>query len=248
MELSWTTFILEIINFLVLVWILKHFFYAPIQKVILARKKMVDDSLDNANKMQLEAKQLRETYENRLQDWGKEKAQKQKLFLQEIDQWKTQEHEKFLKTLSEEKEKQIALEKQNSFKLIKRNAKESMFLAGKFAAKFLSEFADESLEHKIIAKMITDLKSLSEQKRQIFLNGFQNEHSIAVQTAFELNETLKKQLTECIQQISNENTEINFIVNAELMAGANLQMGSIVLKANLRDELKFFSEVEGEIT
>lgn len=39
MELSWTTFSLELINFLILIWILKRFLYAPIQKTILERKK-----------------------------------------------------------------------------------------------------------------------------------------------------------------------------------------------------------------
>jgi F-type H+-transporting ATPase subunit b len=33
-ELNWTTFVLEILNFLVLVWLLKHFFYQPVKGVI----------------------------------------------------------------------------------------------------------------------------------------------------------------------------------------------------------------------
>ena len=38
MELSWPTFFLEIVNFLVLVWILKRFLYKPILQAIEQRK------------------------------------------------------------------------------------------------------------------------------------------------------------------------------------------------------------------
>ena len=39
MELSGSTFVLEIINFLILVWILKRFLYKPVLGVIAKRRK-----------------------------------------------------------------------------------------------------------------------------------------------------------------------------------------------------------------
>jgi len=43
MELNWSTFLLEIINFLILVWILKHFFYKPILDVIAHRRADIEN-------------------------------------------------------------------------------------------------------------------------------------------------------------------------------------------------------------
>ena len=37
MEINWTTFVLEIVNFLILVWLLKHFFYRPVLAVVARR-------------------------------------------------------------------------------------------------------------------------------------------------------------------------------------------------------------------
>ena len=34
MNIDWTSFSLEIINFLVLVWLLKHFLYKPVMDII----------------------------------------------------------------------------------------------------------------------------------------------------------------------------------------------------------------------
>ena len=41
-ELSWSTFILEVINFIVLVFILKHFFYKPVLTAIARRRESID--------------------------------------------------------------------------------------------------------------------------------------------------------------------------------------------------------------
>lgn len=38
--------------------------------------------------------------------------------------------------------------------------------------------------------------------------------------------------------------ELNFGIDPDVLAGVNIQIGSIFLKANFRDELKFFTEVE----
>lgn len=42
MELSWSTMVLEIINFLVLIWTLNHFLYMPIQNPLLLVIKLWD--------------------------------------------------------------------------------------------------------------------------------------------------------------------------------------------------------------
>jgi len=48
LELSWSTFLLEIINFLVLVWILKHFLYKPVLDVIARRRSGIEKTLADA--------------------------------------------------------------------------------------------------------------------------------------------------------------------------------------------------------
>ena len=95
MELSWSTLLLEIINFLILIWILKYFFYTPIQKTISDRKKMVQDKLEHAEKLHNEAQELQLKYDNRLTEWQLEKEQIQKDFKQTLEQWKSEEVVRF---------------------------------------------------------------------------------------------------------------------------------------------------------
>ena len=58
MELSWPTFFLEIINFLVLVWILKRFLYKPVLEAVAHRKAVIDKTLADANAKEAGAQAL----------------------------------------------------------------------------------------------------------------------------------------------------------------------------------------------
>ena len=49
MDFDWTTFALEAVNFLILVWILKHFFYRPVLAVIEARRAESEKNLAQAD-------------------------------------------------------------------------------------------------------------------------------------------------------------------------------------------------------
>ena len=73
MELSWATFFLEIINFLVLVWILKRFLYKPVLEAIGHRKAVIDKTLADADAKEAGAQALVEQYQNRLAEWENEK-------------------------------------------------------------------------------------------------------------------------------------------------------------------------------
>ena len=74
MELDWTTFFLEILNFLVLVWLLKRFLYKPVLDAIAQRKLEIEKRAADSQAIRQEAAALRQQYERRIADWEQEKA------------------------------------------------------------------------------------------------------------------------------------------------------------------------------
>jgi F-type H+-transporting ATPase subunit b len=85
LELSWSTILLEIINFLVLVWILKRFLYKPVLAVIARRRAGIEDRLAETQRLHDEADALKAEYENRLSDWDHERRQARDALTQELD-------------------------------------------------------------------------------------------------------------------------------------------------------------------
>jgi len=88
--LSWPTFILEIVNFLVLVWILKRFLYRPILQAIEERKARIEKTLADAKARQNEGEALEQQFQKRLADWEDEKQRLRAEVTQEIAGRRTQ--------------------------------------------------------------------------------------------------------------------------------------------------------------
>lgn len=246
MELSWTSFLLEIINFLVLIWILKYFFYAPLQKTIFERKKIEEDKLENAEKLRNEAGQLQLKYENRLADWQQEKDKLQKEFLQTMDTWKAEHVVNFEKQLKEEQEKSNLHDQKKRDELIEKNAKESLLLAGKFVGKLLRSFADEHLEQQIIEKTIEYINHYPADQLPL-MDSIGEKDAAIVQSAKKINKSQQQRLIKSIEKWMGQKITVNCIENPDLLAGLTIQIGSGILQANLRDELKFFTEIKNEL-
>lgn len=110
MDLNWTTFFLEIINFLVLVWILKRFLYKPVLEAISQRKVVIDRTLADAKAKEARAQALGEQYQNRLSDWENEKEKLRAVVVDEIRTQRAQMTAALENSLKEGREKARVLE------------------------------------------------------------------------------------------------------------------------------------------
>jgi len=104
-ELSWSTFVLEIINFLVLVWILKRFFYKPVLEIIARRQAGIEKTRRDAETLHAEAEKLREQFQGRLADWSKERQQAREALAREIEMERSRKLADMQSGLEQEKEK-----------------------------------------------------------------------------------------------------------------------------------------------
>jgi F-type H+-transporting ATPase subunit b len=247
MEFSWTTFFLEIINFIVLVWILQHFLYSPIKKAILARKAAIEKTVQDAEQKQKEAKALQEKYENRLRDWEAEKAESQKKFDQQMNEEKTNQLDKLQIQLKKEEQKFLVTEQKELADYLARRDNEALHQGIKFAAKFLTRLADANLQNKIVQLFLEDLSSLSQDKISALKKEFENNDIKGkVVTALALSEQQQNIIREKFETLFGAKVAFTFLVNSDLLAGIKILIGSLVLDADLCDELKFFTEVSSD--
>ena len=86
MELSWSTFLLEIVNFLILIWILKHFLYQPVLDIIARRRADIEKRLADARQLNGTAQELKSEFENRLADWGVEREKERDALARELNE------------------------------------------------------------------------------------------------------------------------------------------------------------------
>jgi F-type H+-transporting ATPase subunit b len=243
MELNWSTFALEILNFLVLVWILKRFLYKPVLNVIAQRRALIEQARSESERLKSEAQSLRERYESRLADWEREKEKARTELLDEIGGERVRLQDGLRASLEQEREKARALQERRISDLARQAEETAIALGGQFVARLLSRLVAPDLETRLVGLALEDLRGLPEEQRQAIRDACSKvEETIRVTSAFPLDQARRGALAAGLQQLVGRAVCIEWLEDSTLLAGVRISIGPWVLRANLLDELQFFVE------
>lgn len=248
MEINWTTFILEMINFLVLVWLLKHFFYRPVKAVIERRKQDVEEQIEQAEETRKEADTLRVRYENRVSDWEDEREKARAALRRDIEE----ERQRMKRALQEE----IEAERKRAEVLAERQLGEqqrqaevrALELGARFASRLLQGAASAELQEKLFDHLLQELEQLPQAQRDELQAAMENSKpdKVLVTSAFPLHKKQQQQLKERIEPWALHSLPYEFQEDSALIAGLRVSIGPWVVHANLSDELKTFAAIAYE--
>jgi F-type H+-transporting ATPase subunit b len=242
-ELNWSTFVLEVINFLVLIWILKRFLYQPILNVIAERRRLVEEELARASTTESEANALRQQYVGRLEEWEAEKREAKERLTREIEQARTRQLSELSEVLKQEKEKARVAEERQQAEKEHALAQQALQHGAIFSSRLLAQAAGPELESRLLDLLIDGLANLpDEQRRRLSDQRRETSPTVEVCSAFELSVDQRKQLEEVLGRLTDI-ANIRFHRDESLIAGLQLEVGAWVIAANLRDELKGFTEL-----
>lgn len=241
MELSWSTFVLELVNFVVLVWILKHFLYKPVLAIIAKRRSDVEKSLSDAKARQDEAEKLQRQYENRLADWATEKKDAHASLAREMDEQRARRLSELRATLEEERRKAQAAEDRRLADLHEAAEHEALELGAKFAARLLGQSATPELQARLLELLLNELETLPPERVPAFSAADRSAPGRTVVTsAFPLPEPQRKRLHDVLTRMVHAEVPVEFTVDPQLLAGLRIAFGSAMLGLNLLDELSGF--------
>lgn len=245
MELSWSTFFLEIVNFLVLVWILKRFLYRPVLDVIARRRAGIEKNLAEARDKLAQAQALEDQYQNRLNEWGREKQAARETLRREIESERARLMAALMTSLDQEREKAHALEELRMRDTLRRNEEQALRHGVQFAGRLLTRLAGPELETRLLQMVLEDLPQLTNERREGLRAAFSaTEEPITVTSAFPLDEARRQQLqTQFGKLLGPARVTWDFRQDPALGAGLRVRIGPWVLRANLQDELECFTEM-----
>lgn len=247
MEFNVTTFILEIINFLILVWILQRLFYKPLLEVISRRKQFIDQSLADAKTMQQQAEEQRSLYENRQKLWEQEKQAALAALHQQIDAERRAQMARLDTDLEQERQKiNVTLQRQQR-ELQRQAEKQALQNGARFAGMLLKQSASPELEARLFTMLLDNLKTLPEAcKLCLQMVGTKKSVPIKITSAYPLTDELRQQLEQKLGSLITSQINFQYHQDAELIAGLRMDIGAWVLNANLQHELMGFAEIANE--
>lgn len=244
MDFNVSTFVLEIINFLMLIWILQRLFYKPLLEVIAKRKQFIDQSLADAKNLQAQAEAQKDLYENRLKRWEQEKQVALTALNQQLEIERRVQLDKLNAELEQEKQKaQVTLSHQQQ-QLQQQLERQAAQNAARFAGILLKQAATPELEVQLCHLLLNQWSSLPEACCGHFQTLVDKKTiPVKIASAFTLPTVLRSQLEQKLASLITKPITVQYVEESALMAGLRIDIGPWVLNANLQHELVGFAEI-----
>lgn len=244
MELDWTTFILEIANFLILVWIMNRLLYKPVMNAIAARRDGLARTAAEAQRLREEAVDLEARYRSRLTEWEREKEGLRKEMLVELSADRTRLEAALQLSLDQERDRARAILDQDLQDRLREMEELALDQGSRFVTRLLEEVTTPELEGRLQELFLSTLATLSAEQLRAIAEAL-SEPGVPVRaaSAFVCPDKRRTEIRRSLAESCGYRGTIEFIEEPALLAGLQLTAGPWILDATLRGELGFFKEM-----
>ncbi|NBC64206.1 MAG: hypothetical protein GVY07_00915 [Bacteroidetes bacterium] len=243
MEINWFTFTAQIVNFLILIWLLKRFLYTPLQNVMKNREEEVLSRLEEARQKLVHAEEMSKEYQEKMdqleeqkEEWLEEAKRETESFRKELLQTARNEvdaiHAKWMKALESEKRLLMeALERQSVQKILS------------IVEKIVIDLSDSDLEQQTIQRFLEKIKTKDEAgKTQV--EKIRSEKEIEIVSSFPLEKKDRQKIDSVIQGMFSDQTTYKYTTDSDLGFGIELQSNGWKLGWNMK---MYLNELRSEV-
>lgn len=210
MLFDWFTMGAQVLNFIVLVWLMKHFLYQPILRAIAAREKLIANQLADAKVAKADAQKEKDLFSKKNQDYDTQsatllaqaqtsaKGEAQKLLevaKKSAADWSSKQHAAFLN------------EEKNLHEAVSQRAQSEIF---SIARKTLTDLAGVDVEKRMVDVFIQRLREVS---------GKESKGPTIVRSAFNLLSDQRSKVEEAIKSVFNDDAAVKFETSPGLICG-----------------------------
>lgn len=243
MLINWFTVIAQIINFLILMVLLKIFLYDKIVKAIDEREKKIADRMDDADKKRQEAEEL----EKSLQEEKRRLEDKRKDMLEEAEHEAGERRKKMIEEARREVDHRqaewreaLSREKKNFLDNLRRMIAERTF---SLAGRVLQDLADAELQERVADVFIKRIKGMNEDEKKQAAKAIQESGGrIVLQSSFDMDETGRRKITAALREELGEELEVGYETDPDLLLGVNLKFRGRKIAWSLEDYLEDIME------
>lgn len=244
MNIDFFTFAAQILNLIILLFLLRKFLYVPVLKAVDERQKFIEQELLRAENAHKKALKLEQQCQQRMAEI---EEQKQDVLLKTHN-----EAAELAVRLSAEAQRQFEAAKvqwknrlkaeQRTFELAVQNLIIDHFKT--FATDALKQMADISLNDLVVEKLQEKIKALSARKKEEFATAYQRQTEINVQSAQKLKAENQQELKIFLTQqfVLPDGIKFRFTVNPELVCGVAVQAQEQLISWNLAAYLEDFQK------
>jgi len=225
MEMDWFTFIAQIVNFLILVVLLRAFLYRPVLRVMDKRQETIDGQLQQAREERrlaeeekeslLREREVLEKGRKEILDNARKEAEEKKKEMIESERAHVEElREKWRENLDREKE--------DFLRDLGRRVGEQVFSVSRSV---LKEFTGSSLEEQVFRRFLKKIEALDEEEKERIRSSLTEDRSVQVVSAEGLTGPQQDELQAALTGILGEDVPVRFETDGSLIAGVEARLG-----------------------
>lgn len=238
MLIDWFTVIAQIINFLILVWLLKRFLYQPILNAIDARERRITAELANADVKKAEAQQERDLFHQKNETFEQQRVS---LLRQVMDEAKS-ERLRLLDVARQESDclrtkrwDALRNEQQSLSEAVAGRAREEVF---SIARKVLADLAETTLEERMVKVLLRRLSELDDTGTASLRSAFNASSSpLLVRSAFTIPPPHRAAIEAAVKEILGSKTQIEFEIVPDLVCGIEISRNGQKVAWSIADYL-----------
>ncbi len=225
MLINWFTVFAQILNFVILLGLLRWLLYKPILQVMAKRQAQLAEQWQTATDLQAQAHQALEQYHQEQQSLQAQRAS----FLAEARAAADEERQRQLLTLRQDIQAQreaweadLYQEQRAFFHTLRQQVTQQVVAIARQA---LRDLADVSLEQQMVARFCEQLKHLSPTQRQQIHNSETPPEAVFIRTTFPVDAAHQAQIKQSLATTLNlEGIPIHFVTVPELGCGIEMKL------------------------
>ena len=226
MQIDWLTVAAQIVNFLVLVWLLQRFLYRPITNAMARREDRIEERLSDARTRRREAEEEAEDLRKKREDL---EASRQELLDEaraEADELR-QRLEREIRDEAEQKRRNwtetLEKERADFAREMQRKAGHKVLdIAGRLLAEFSAGGLDDQIAQGFVEKL-DDLDADTRKKMTAAADGADG--PALVESAAALDTAARRNITRAIHEQFETDIEVEYREAGEILLGLRLNIG-----------------------
>lgn len=225
MSFSWSTFVFQIVNFVVLAYVLERLLYRPLHDAIDRRREAIGRAQQDAEKARQEAADLQQQLQKQLADVerqreaairaDREQAEKdRRALLADAGAVVQKRRQEFETSLAREREQ-----------MIQDVRGEVVQEAVDLARRILTQAADRTLHRQFCLHLVDAVNDLAPADRERIRQAWRPDEGVEVETAHDLDGKTLEQITQAVASLLGQSVVPQVRVHPTLLEGIRLRVG-----------------------
>jgi F-type H+-transporting ATPase subunit b len=223
MLFDWFTVSAQVLNFLILVWLLKHFLYKPILNALDAREDLIAKKIKDADSANAEADKERDKFQDKNDKFDLERDELMNGVRDEVNNERRRLLDEALQAadiLRVKQQEEMKQEQQGLSQVIIQKTQAGVFA---ITRKTLADLADAALEEQMLKVFNLRLRNMDAGVKESVAKALKASNDpVLVRSAFEIPPEQKNSIQNSLNEVFSDEIQVRYETAPELISGIEL--------------------------